>query len=777
MSSYIKFLSRNKLYAIINILGLTISMAFVLILAVYVQKQLTTDAFQKNADRIYLVAPENGYAMAYWTDKHLRNLLPEVEKSVTVYRITSNGEFTVEDETVYASVTIADSCFFDIFSYDLVEGSKADWKISWDRCMLSEQFANAHFGDKNPVGRTIRLNMAGGIELTVCGIYKDFGNSVIDAPDVLCRGEVLPKIYPNHNEAMHQSNGGICFLMTHPNADLKARHDDIVDFLKKNYFVYFSGREKDVRIIPLRDVYFSSDVTSDGSRTMKLGSRKMVNLLLIVCLVLLLFAVLNYINLTTALTGFRAKEMATRRLLGATKTGVFMRIIVECISLCAVAMAFAIFIAEALAPDATELLEYPVSIFGMASVGNVLIVIAFVVILGMIAGLVPALLIQKAQPIEIVRGSLRIKTKLVYSRIIIILQNAISVVMLVAALTMFFQIQFMVNADLGINTKDIVLINNNYGRSPDIQPMLERFKSEPFVEEVGKGIPIPALGGFHGNSVELPDGSYASFKLVMGDESYFKILGIKEKQDNHNPNAYWFTESSFGILGLDESAMEYQNIAGTTPIGGVYYDFGTAPFGCEDDDWGTMVMNYKDAYPDNMLHLFLVKTTGSHKEAITRLETIAKEFFPDKIFEARYVEDFIKDNYASSSRLLRIVLIFTLLSMLVSGLGLFAMSSYYMQQERRSVAVKKVFGAEYDGVLRELVLSFMKMVGIAFILGIPVAWFVMHRFLEGYSHRISLSWWIFALAGMAIIILAFISVIWQSVKTARTNPATVLKKE
>lgn len=163
MSSYIKFLSRNKLYAIINILGLTISMAFVLILAVYVQKQLTTDAFQKNADRIYLVAPENGYAMAYWTDKHLRNLLPEVEKSVTVYRITSNGEFTVEDETVYASVTIADSCFFDIFSYDLVEGSKADWKISWDRCMLSEEFANAHFGDKNPVGRTIRLNMAGGI--------------------------------------------------------------------------------------------------------------------------------------------------------------------------------------------------------------------------------------------------------------------------------------------------------------------------------------------------------------------------------------------------------------------------------------------------------------------------------------------------------------------------------------------------------------------------------------------------------------------------------------
>ena len=776
MKSFWNFLKRNRLYALINILGLTISMAFVLILAVYVQKQLTTDAFQKNADRIYLVAPKHGYMMAYWTDKHLRNLLPEVEKSVTVYRISQNAEFTIEDETVYGSVTIADSCFFDIFSYDLVEGSKADWKISWDRCMVSEAFANAHFGDKDPMGRTIVLNEAGGLVLTVCGIYKDFGNSVINAPDVLCRGEVLPKIIPNHNEAMNQSNGGMCFLMTYPNADLNARHDDMLDFLNKNYFVYASGRETDVRIIPLRDVYFSGIDVMDGSQTLKLGSRKMVNLLLAVCLVLLLFAVLNYVNLTTALTGFRAKEMATRRLVGATKTGIFMRIIGECVALCAVAMVFAILLAEALAPNASELLEYPISVFEMASLGNVLVVVAFVLVLGMIAGLVPALMIQKAQPIEIVRGSLRVKTRTVYGPIIIIVQNAVAVVMLVAALTMFLQIRFMVTADLGFNTKDIVVVQNNYGRSSMIQPMLERFKSEPFVEEVGKGIPIPALGAFYGNTVELPDESYVSFKLVLGDEGYFKILGLKEKQDNHNPDAYWLTESSFNLLGLDENATEYQSIAGAMPIGGVYYDFGTAPFESKHDGWGTMVMNYKDDYPDNMCWWFLLKTTGSHKEAVARLEAIAKEFFPDKIFEARYIEDFIKDNYASSSRLLRIVLIFTLLSMLVSGMGLFAMSSYYMQQERRAVAVKKVFGADYGGVLRELVLSFMKMVGIAFVVGIPIAWIVMHRWLEDFMERISLAWWIFLLAGMVLVLLAFVSVIWQSVKTARENPAVVLKK-
>ena len=775
MKSFFNFLKRNKLYSIINLLGLTVSMAFVLLLAVYVQRQLSTDAFQKNADRIYLVKPENSFTMAYWTDKHLRNMLPEIEKSVAVLKMGDNMEFTIDNQVVFGNMTIADSCFFDMFSYDLTAGSKADWKVSWDRCMVSEEFANKCFGDKDPIGRIVQLNMGGGIAMTVCGVYKDFGNSVLATPDVLARGEVLFKVYPNHNEAMEQSNGGACFVMTYPGADLEARHNDIVNFLKDKYFIYKSGQSTDVRIIPLRKLYFTED--SDGTSTICTGNRKVVNLLLTVCLVLLLFAVLNYVNLSTALIGFRAKEMATRRLVGATKTGIFMKMIGECMALCAVAMVLAILLAEALAPSASTLLEYPISVFKAASVGNVLLVVVFVVVLGFVAGLVPALLIQKAQPIEIVRGSLRLKTKTVYSRVIIVLQNAISVVMLVAALTMFLQVRMLINADLGINTKDILLVYNTFGKTSELQPMVERFKSEPFVEDVGKGTMIPAVGGFMGWSVQLPDESFISFKEMNGDDAYFKILGIKEKQDNHIPDASWLTESSFRKMGLDESAMEFQTINGPFPVGGVYYDFGMHPLEEGDGDWLGMVRNYKDELPEGLCHLMVVKVHGSHQAATARLEEIAKEFYPDKVFEAYYMEDLVELYFAKERRIFRIVLIFTLLSMLVSALGLFAMSSYYMQQQRRAVAVKKVFGAEYNGVLRELIFSFMKMVGVAFVIGIPVAWFIMHRWLETYTHRVSLSWWIFALAGLAVALMAFISVIWQSIKTARANPATVLKKE
>lgn len=776
MNSFLNFLKRNKLYALINLLGLTISMAFVLLLAVYVQRQLSTDAFQKNADRIYVITNEESVNMGYWLDKHLRGQFPEIEKSTCVANVSIASEYKIDGETVYGNTIAVDSCFFEMFSYDLVKGSKDDWRISGDRCMVSEEFANAHFGDKDPVGRQMSISDEGeSYPLTVCGVFKDFGNSILKMPDVMIRGDIITKINHSHDEYMSNAAAGVTFVMTYPGADLMARHDDILNWCEENFWIY-KHKYDEIRIIPLRDMYFLNNGNYDWTVALNFGDRSFVNLLLAMCLMLLLFAILNYVNLSTALIGFRAKEMATRRLVGATKTGIFMKMIGESTLLCAVAMGLAILLAEALSPAATRVLDYQISIFGAVSLVNILVVIALMVILGFIAGIVPALLIQKAQPIEIVRGSLRLKTKTVYSRIIITLQNVITVVMLVAALTMYLQIRNLITADLGYNTKDILVVGNAYGQLGEIRPLLEAYRAEPFVEDVGQGDGIP-LQGTNNWTMELGNGNWVSFQQIQGDQHYFDILGIRVKQDNQLANpAYWLNEYAFKEIGIDESATEFdaaQN--GTFKIGGIYYDFKIRPL--EAQQSSALIYNRGEDWDENWPWTILVKVSGDHKEAYARLEKVTNEVMPGKLFGANYMEDMIEDCFVDESRILRIVLVFTLLSMLVSGLGLFAMSSYYMQQQRRSVAVKKVFGAEYNGVLRELVLSFMKMVGVAFVIGIPVAWLVVHRWLEGYSHRISLSWWIFVLAGLIMVLMAFIAVIWQSVKTARTNPATVLKKE
>ena len=774
MKSFWNFIKKNKLYGAINLVGLTVSMAFVLLLAVYVQRQLSTDTFQENADRIYVIANEDNVTMGYWLDKHLKNNFPEIEKGCCVANIASAAAFNIDGERVYGSTMAADSTFFEMFSYDLLEGNKADWRVSQDRCMVSREFANAHFGDKDPLGQIISFNYEGPFQLTVCGVYEDFGNSILKAPDVLIRGDIMPKINSSHDEYMSNAGGGICFVMAYPGADLQARHSDILDWCEENFWVYKSQYDK-VRIIPLRDMYFLNEGIRYGSDTIQFGNRSFVNLLLAMCILLLAFAVLNYINMTTALTGFRAKEMATRRLIGANKRSIFFKVISESTLICGISMLLAILLAEALAPTASRILEYQVSVFKAVTPVNILLVLGFILVLGILAGIVPALLIQKAQPIEIVRGTLRLKTKTVYSKVIIVVQNVVAVVMLVSALTIGLQIRHMVSADLGYNTKDILVVDNAFGQTGQIRPLLDKWREEPCVEEVGQGDGIP-LGGTNNWTMEMPDGHWVSFQQIQGDDKYFDILGLKVKQDNHQPNKWWLNEYAFKQIGIEETATEFQTAQnGTRSIGGIYYDFKIRPL--EQDQSAAMIYNRGENPDDDYPWVLLVKTTGDQAAAKKQVEAACKEVFPDRLFEAQYIEEMIEDGFADESRVLNIVLIFTLLSILVSALGLFAMSSYYMQQEIRSVSVKKVFGADYSGVLKELVLSFMKMVGIAFVIGVPIAWFIMSRWLSGYGHRINLYWWIFLAAGAVVALIAIASVLYQSIKTARTNPAEALKKE
>ena len=774
MKSFWNFLKSNKLYGAINLVGLTVSMAFVLLLAVYVQRQLSTDSFQENADRIYVIANDETVSMGYWLDKHLKNNFPEIEKGCCVADLASAASFTIGGERVYASTMAADSTFFDLFSYDLVAGNKSDWRVSWDRCMVSREFANAHFGDKDPIGQVISYQDDGDIPLTVCGIFKDFGNSILKTPDVLVRGDIMPKINSSHDAMMSNAGGGVCFLMTYPGADLQAKRGEMLEWMEKNFWIYRYKYDK-VRIIPLKDMYFLEEGNQDWTETIQFGNRSLVNLLLSMCLLLLAFAVLNYVNMTTALTGFRAKEMATRRLVGADKRSIFLKVISESTVICGISMLLAILLAEALSPFASRILDYQVSIFQAVSPGNVLLVLGFIVLLGILSGIVPALLIQQAQPIEIVRGTLRLKTKTVYSKVIIIVQNVVSVVMLVSALTMGLQIRHLVSADLGYNTKDILVVDNAYGSAGDMRPLLDRLRAEPCVESVGLGNGIP-LVGTNNETVELDENLWVSFQQIQGDDGYFKILGLKEKQDNHS-DGWWLNEYAFKQIGIEESAQEFSvpRSGSSFVIGGIYHDFKIRPL--EERQSAALIRNWHEMPEDQYPWTLLIKTVGDKTIARKQVESIAGKVFPDRIFEGQYIEEMIADGFQDESRVLNIVLIFTLLSILVSALGLFAMSSYYMQQEIRSVSVKKVFGAEYDGVLKELVLSFMKMVGIAFVIAVPIAWFIMSRWLSGYGHRIDLHWWIFALAGLAVAVIAAMSVLYQSIKTARTNPAEALKKE
>lgn len=779
MSSFINFLKRNKLYSAVNLLGLSLSMAFVLLLAVYVTSQLSTDSFQKNADRIYIIAQKETVTSAYWMSRHMKANFPEIERSAS-YSTNGLQEYKIDGNIVNARTSYADSSFFDMFSFPLVEGDLREWKASIGGVLISESFAKAQFGDKDPVGREIRFDGADSTvsTLTVSGVFKDIENSIIRPCDIFLRGEIMTITNRANDERMSNAGSSICFVMAYPNADLPARHDDVLKWCRENFWTYssdYGGDENDVRIIPLRDVYFLSEGYEDYNEGLVMGNKTTVMLLGGMCFLLLLFAILNYVNMTTALSGFRAKEMATRRLIGATKGGIFLKMIVESTIICAAAMVIAVLLGEAISPAASKVLNYDISIFKAISPASVLVCVLFTVLVGVIAGLVPALIIQKTEPIEIVRGTLRLKTKTLYSKVIIVIQNVITVVMLVTAFTMYLQIRSMINAPMGYNTEDQITISNEYGRAGELAPLINKLKAESCVEAVGLGDGYPMFDT-NNWTMSTESGREASFQLVKGDSAYFNILGIRKKQGNHTPDCYWLNEYAYGVLGIDETATEFTTKSNRTmQIGGIYYDFKIKPL--LEEQHPALIYQY-DEYPAGKWPwTILVKTTPDHKEAFARVKAVFSELYPDKLFDASYVEDDIKAVFASENRVLEIMVIFTILSLFVSALGLVAMSSYYMQQERRTVSLKKVYGADYNSVLWGLVAEFMKMIGVAFVIAVPVAWYLMHTWLNGYSYRIGLHWWIFAVAGLFTALIAVLSVLWQAVRAARTNPAIELKKE
>jgi len=767
MNSFINFLKRNKAYTAINLLGLTISMTFVLILAVYVQKQLSTDSFHDKGDRIMIIA-NDWYASAYHLKDHMRDRYPEIE-SYCAFMHENKIQAEIDGNTFSADYNYADSTFFDIFSFDIAEGDAEAFKHSVNNIVISESFARRMFPDKEAIGQQIGEN-------TVVAVMEDINNSVLPYCDILLRGEWMEKHNPSHNMDLGNSGSVQTFVLVKENCDLMSRRDDMLEYFKEIWWTYKGGVSTELRLIPLRDIYFYD---TDSIPQLLKGDKSVVGMLAMVCIVLLIFTIFNYVNMTTALSGFRAMEMASRQLIGASRTGIFAKLISESTILCFIATALAFFIAEGLSPAASGILEYDFSIFEAATPGNMVILIAFIMLLGTLSGLIPALVLLRVRPIDIVRGSWRTSTKTIGSRIIIVLQTVTTMCMLTAALTMNRQINHMLEAPLGYNTENVINIENNFGMPDKLNVVKEKLLTLPCVANVGYGQGTP-LYGTNNNTMEIKGLGYISFQQFIGDQGYFDILGIREKHDNNAPYTYWFNEYAFKELGISEDTQII--MAGNDdweskmPVGGVYYDFKVRPL--LEDQSSAMIFNYRDKWPDQLYPWsILVQISGDKAEAISAVEAAFAEVFPDVLFKGRYITDEVADTFKKEMKILDIISLFTLLSIFVSMLGLFAMSMYYMSQERKTVALKIIMGAERKRVFAALVGTFMKMALVAVVTSIPVGWFVMERWLDSFSYRIPMYWWVFAAAAGITLMTSFVTVLWQSIRTADTNPVESLKSE
>lgn len=391
------------------------------------------------------------------------------------------------------------------------------------------------------------------------------------------------------------------------------------------------------------------------------------------------------------------------------------------------------------------------------------------------------MMVSRYKPVDVVRGTFRRRSKMVYSKVLIAVQNIITIALIATSLTVGLQIRHLIAAPLGYNTADILDVSTDiFSGRPQIAQFREELLREPCVEAVALGCGTPHDRG-NNNTMQYGPDRMVSFQIFIGDSTYFRILGLERLRDNHlarmnEDNVVFINQYALQELEISEDAPDFK-VGGnhTSPyrIAGIYRDF---QIGSAIDKPGSAMLwqtdDIADMYPWNIL----IKIRGDKTAAYNTVKSVFERISDGAVFSgAEYIEQQIEADYAGQRRILHIVGIFTLVALLISALGLLAMSTYYIQQKEQEVAVRKVFGSTRGEVLGRLVGSFMRMVAAAFVIAVPVTWYLLERWLQEYSVRISLSALIFLAAGLFAAAAAFAAVFWQSSRAADANPIDAIK--
>lgn len=762
--SFFKFLSRNKAYTAIDVFGLSVSLMFVILIAVYTVQELSTDKFQEKGDRICLLTNENYGGSAYRLAQHVKDRYPEVEK-ICPTAFFPRTPINIGEKKMNANILLADSTFFDMFSFELPEGNRQQALATRNYAVISETFAHAVFEGRNPIGESIQINDT--IQVTVNGVMKDIKNSLIPGSDMLIRIDNVKCFNDSMDSEGFHNAGSACLFFQLPNARaLDSKLEDMATWFKTFFWQYKDGFVEKVDFIPLNELYFSSMPTP----FLKQGDWKFVMVLMSVGILILLFAVINYINLTVAQTGFRAKEMATRRLLGSNRSELFARLMLESTFLSFVSFGLGLLLAFAVQPAANTLLETQIDLMEAISPLTVLIALALILFLGGISGLLPAIIISNAKPIDVVRGTFRTKTKMVFSKFFITFQNAITIVLIAASITMVAQSYHLIHAPLGYNTTNIMDVGVMSLEKSQSVTFANEVKSLPGVKRVAlaEGTPFNRGNNWSGTY----EGKTISFQIFSGDQTFYDMLGIKMLRDNQvtSNDAVYLNQQAFKEMGFSEDTPSFEYSSNTFMIAGTVQDFQLGNITMDKCPVMMRIKKTEDISPWNVL----IEVEGDPYAATNKVKEVY-ERLTRLDFDGKFIDQQIQESFASQKRMTKIVSIFAAIAILISLLGLLAMSTYFIQQRAQEVAVRKVFGSTNGEILLKLVRTFLNYVVIAFFLSIPFIWYFMKKWLSDYSYRIELSPFIFIAAGLFCLVISFVTVFFQSYWAANANPVNSVK--
>lgn len=768
-------LIRKKGYSFINIFGLALGMTICLLIMLWVQDEMSYDRFHQNLDELYRLVVtadlgEQSFKAVVTPGEmlpYLQNQIPEIDKACRYRPLVYDVVVKANENKFYEKkLACADSSFFQLFDFEVISGNVEEALANDDRIILTESTARKYFGNDDPIGQEMEL-FNGRKNCTVFAVIKDLpANTHFDFEMLLSMQYMAPFDWGNF-----YFNG---YLQLHRSADPELVAEKINQLIAAKDL----GIKTEYDLQPLKDVHLKSNFDIDMANT----SSKIDNNVYIfryIAFFILLIACINFMNLSTARSSSRAREVGIRKVIGAEKKHLMYQFLGESILFAFLGMLTAFILMELVLPYFNELTGKEISLWETNGFSIILQISLLTIITGILSGFYPAIYLSSFLPLKVMKGNSG-QQRSSLRKILVVTQFTLSIILICSALVVSDQLKFIRQKDLGFDRENLVYMRTVSGYHKNYDSFRQQMLSLPEVENITLSSDIPT------NTIHLWsgfswDGMNEETEYLMNvftvDQHYlqtmkFEILegrGFAEEYDDKNN--YILNEAAVAYAGIDDPVgrdFAYNDVQGK--IVGVVKDFNYKSIRTKVEP---LVMRQQGYYS----YIFVRLQSSNLETATQKISEIWLENYPDYPFEMHFLDADFERLYESEMRTGKIFNYFMILAILISSLGLFGLASFTTEQRTKEIGVRKVLGASVIQIVNLLSIDFLKWVLFANFISWPVAWFLMNKWLQNFAYRINVNIIAFLIAGFAAIIIAFVTVSFQTIKAANSNPVKALKYE
>ena len=776
----VRNLFRQKLYSSINIGGLSIGIASFLLIFIYVQYERSFDTFYPNADNIYNIYQQQHGNHSRGTDLYavtpaaLANAMeaefPEVKKATTIHTFATLLES--EGEHHYETIVIADEAFFDVFKHTFISGDQKTALSTEEGAVLTESFAKKLFKGEDPIGKEIQF-WAG--TAFVSGIIQDPPrNSSLRYSAVL---SIKASEYYKTESVKENWNGNDyhTFLTFNKGANPKAFEPKLRELIASRWI--HKDMPNKYFVQPLSEFHLRASINEDiGIK----GNAKQLNLFTVIAILILALAAINYMNLAVARSINRAKEVGLRKAIGARKTQLIIQFLGESIFLSLLALGLAFGFVQLTLPFFGQLVERQMELNLLYDLNLIPFLFATVFLLGLISGSYPAFFMSSLRPVHVLKGKLgkqRSGGKL--QKLLIVCQYSISIIMLISSLIAYQQMSYISEKEIGIEKDQIVTVRVR-GREMfnNIDVIKERFSSYSNVLSVSSVSSFPT--DVQSSTSLREDHTGGNIYRLYTDDQFLKVFEVNllagrfidSDKPVENETDFVINETAAKALGWTaQSAIgqEYVSDEERKNIVGVIADFHMHSMHLPI---APLIIGKRD----RLRYISVKIGAGNMAETLGFLQETTEEYsnYP---FDYQFMDDHFAQIYKEDQRQGQLLGFFTILAMVIAGLGLFGLAAFEAVQNQKEVGIRKVLGATIQNIVWLFGKKFLSLVTIGFLLAVPVSWFLVDKWLQDFAYRITPSLWVFAFGGALAILIAFLTISSQSIKAALVNPVESLKNE